>query len=225
MILYYMVKRLLKLWYTLLIRLFSSTGYVKKENWYINHKILCPLKQTTNCFYNLLFQSAIQLLAHLSGLATLTYYYVTALNEFQKDGDKKQKVFAKKREFSQWSQWETQAVQKSGGQVISLYVENPVIDDISYLDNTTQPIILLCRHMETARELLKSKHKDNLSLAFHYTTHWQSLIDSIPLNEQIGIWGHIPCQKVKNIYHPRLNFILPEHLSYPPFVDLLVKCS
>ena len=170
------------------------------------------------------FQSALQLLSHLSGLATLTHYYVSTINTLPNNNDKKTALFAKKREFSKWNEWEIKAVQQNGGQSVSLYTDDLAILTDNNLPNTTQTVVFICRKMETAKQLLRHDNKNNIALALHHSIDWSSIIDQVPFNKSIGLWGDISCDQIKTLYHPRLDFILPDCLSYPPSVDLFIKC-
>ena len=168
------------------------------------------------------FLSALQLLAHLSGLATLTHCYLSTLKTTNYI---KTKVMAQRKECSNWIPEEETAIRHGGGEGYIYYVEDMNI--LSNLDllQEQKNTVFACRNTDTVEYLLKNMSTGPVLLAFHHTMNWQKWITKIPNNIKIGLWGNIQCNNIVNLSSSRLDFILPTGLSYPPPVDLFLKCS
>ena len=168
------------------------------------------------------FLSALQLLAHLSGLATLTHCYVSTL---KLNNRTKIKVMAQRKEVFNWVTVEQTALRHGGGEGYVQYVEDMNILANLDLLQEQKGTVFACRNTDTIEYLLKNMSTGPELLAFHHTMKWQKWITKIPNNIKIGLWGDIPCNNIMNLSHNRLDFILPAGLSYPPPVDLFLKCS
>lgn len=168
------------------------------------------------------FSSALQLLSHLSGLATLTHCYLSALKI---TNHTKTKVMAQKKEGSNWISAEETAIRHGGGEGYVHYVEDMNI--LSNLDllQEQKNTVFACRDTYTIEYLLKNMSTGPELLAFHHTMDRQKWITKIPNNIKIGLWGDIPCNNIINLSGNRLDFIIPTGLSHPPSVDLFFKCS
>lgn len=167
------------------------------------------------------FLSSLQVLSHLSGLATLTYCYVSSLKN---TNSTKVQVLTQRKEHSSWLSEEEMAI-KHGNGVGTVHC----MEDMNILTNLDllkeqKEIVFTCRNSSTVEYLLKNLPMKSDRLAFHNSMEWRNWITKIPNNIQVGLWGNIQCNDIAHLSHDRLNFIIPSELSYPPSVDFFLKC-
>ena len=180
------------------------------------------------------FQQALQGLAGLSGLATLTHCYQTLLKNLW-ENEKVPLLLAKKKgspSSPSYPKWEGQALSVGGGKVINHCTDDPGLLNLLLKNSPrSEPVVFTCRSLKQVEDFLTThQEKDpqkssGVWLAFHQSLKFHSLIPHIPFHQKVGLWGNVLCEDLKNFYHSRWDFVLPESLSYPPAVDLFVKHS
>ncbi len=176
--------------------------------------------ETSTCLQKT-FLSALQVLSHLSGLATLTYCYVSSLKNANST---KIQILTQRKEYSTWLSEEEMAIKHGKGEGTVHCVED--INILTNLDllKEQKETVFTCRNSNTVEYLLENLPMKSDRLAFHNTMNWRNWIAKIPNNIQVGLWGNIQCNDITHLSHDRLSFIIPSELSYSPSVDFCLKC-
>ncbi len=199
------------------------------ERIYENQNI-ASLKISPHLLLSSRFYEAVQLLAHLSGRATLTHCYKFILDELT-GGSKSVEILSRPCHFSRWAKWEGEALKSGGGESVVFHTEDislwNTLEFMKLLSSKKKTqkgaLVFLCRNLEEAEQFLQTRNRAGVYLACHFRMDCSSLTSRIPFHQKWGLWGDIACEDLKPLYHPRWDFILPEALSHPPSADLFFR--
>ena len=183
------------------------------------HQNIVSFSIKSEYFLQKIFSSSLQILSYLSGLATLTYCYVSTLKNTNSTNTK---ILAQRKEH--WIAQEEKAIKHGQGEGAVYCIEDMGILFNLDLLKTQKDTVFFCRNSSTVEYLLDNLSSVSHRLALHNTMNWQDWISKIPNNIQVGLWGNIQCRDIAGFSNNQLDFIIPTGLSHPPSVDLFFKC-